>query len=191
MKRWGTRTLIVLVVLLVVGAVVGQAATNSNGRYKLGQTVLFKVQDSQVGWWGWGSCGCCSSCQSCTSTQVTGWHITNSSGQTVYSVVFDAAVAASTWQGSWGQVNKDGVAVAAGTYTLYVSTSVGTLSRTVTLYDPCCGACGWSWWWGCTSCNQQASITTNCYCKTTLVLEEQSSTCCGSLFSWPCSNCGQ
>lgn len=197
MKHWGTRAAIVLVVVLALTAVVGQATTtSSNGRYKLGETVLFKVEDNQVGWWGWwgcGSCGscdpCCSSCNCCGPTQVTGWYVASSSGQTVYSVAFDAAVAASTWQGTWGQVDMNGVAVAAGTYTLYVKTTVGTLSRTLTLYDPCCGSCGWSWWWGCSSCNQQASITTNCYCKTSLVLLEEPSSCCGSLFWWPCSTC--
>ncbi len=189
MKQWGTRVAIVLVVVLALTAVVAQAAsTSSNGRYKLGEAISFKVQDEHIGWW---NC-CCQSC--CPGTQITGWHVTDSSGQTVYSVVFDSPGVASTWEGSWGQVNMDGVAVAAGNYTLYVSTSVGTLSRTVTLYDPCCGGCGcgcgWTWWWwGCSSCNQQASITTNCNCKTSLVLLSESSTCCGSLFWWPCSSC--
>jgi hypothetical protein len=187
-KRWWMRGSIVLLALLMMAAVVGEATTSYStwsGRYRVGETVLFKVEDESSGWW-W---GCCCQC-TCSETQVLGWHIANSSGQTIYTVVHDAPVAASLWQGSWTQIDSTGMAVPAGEYMLYVDTSVGTLSRSFRLYDPCsCYGC-WGGWWNCNRCNETATITTNCYCRTSLVLLKELSDCCGPTFRWPCcSNC--
>lgn len=186
MKHLWVRATVVLLALLIVAGILGQASTIYSNRYKLGETVLFKVDDSGGSWWS-----CCCQCDTCSDTQVLGWRIANSSGQTIFSVVHDAPVLASTWQGSWVQVDSTGGAVAAGSYVLYVDTSVGTLSRFINLYDPC-NYCGWSWGWSCNTCQQeQATITTHCYCKTSLVLARESSTCNSCwwpFFRWPCSS---
>jgi len=218
---------VVLVGLLVIAAVMGAASTSSSvwyGRYRVGETILFKVEDEPRGWWG-----CCCEC-TCSETQILGWHIASSSGQTIYTVVHDAPVAASIWQGSWSQINSSaaaaqasaqaaasatataqassaagtstsstyasGAAVPPGYYILYVDTSVGTLSRCLYLYDPCCGCC-WGWsscgWsscgWSRCGCGSQSTIT-SCCCRTSLVWVEEETPCCHLFFRWPCcSSC--
>ena len=181
---------LVSLALLVAGATV-TAGSIGYERYRLGETVMFKVEDQRQCFW---SCCCC--CQpTCTGTQVTGWRIADASGNIVYSVAHDVPVVASTWQGSWSQVDSTGVAVAAGCYTLYVDTSAGTLSRCLYLYDPCSGCCGsccgWSWcgwgWcgWSRCGCGTQSTITSCCY-RTSLVLVRPTTGCCTSLYQWPC-----
>lgn len=187
MRRWLTRGSIVLLVLLMMAVVVGQATTTaSSGRYRVGETIQFKVQNTTSGWW-WGNC--CCQC-TCSETQILGWHIANSSGQTVYMVVHDAPVAASIWQGNWAQIDSVGAAIPVGEYMLYVDTSVGTLSRSFKLYDPC-SCCGWccNWYWNCNWCNETSTITTNCYCRTSLVLLEEAQDCCWPFFRWSCNPC--
>ena len=188
---WGSAVVIGVVLLAMTASATASAFSTSYGRYNLGETILFKIEDQQRGSWGWGCCNSC--CQpACTATQVMGWRIAGSSGNVVYSVAHAVPVLASTWQGGWSQVNSVGTAVAAGSYTLYVDTSAGTLSRCLNLSDPCCGGC-WGWsgcgWSGCGSsrcgCGQQATIT-NCCCTTSLVFMQQATRCCFSLFRWPC-----
>ena len=100
----------------------------------MGETVQFKVEDSTTWWWG-----CCCPCE---DTLIYGWRITDLAGVSVYSVGHDAAVSAGTWVGTWNQTKLDGTAASAGQYMLVVDTSVGTLSRCFTIYDPCgCGGC--------------------------------------------------
>jgi hypothetical protein len=111
----------------------------------------------------------------------------NSSGQTIYMVVHDAPVAASIWQGNWAQMDSIGATIPAGEYMLYVDTSVGTLSRSFKVYDPCCGC--WGCWWSCNWCNENSSITTNCYCRTSLVLLKETPDCCWPFFRWSCNPC--
>ena len=176
---WRSSVVIGLVLLAVAVSATASAFSTSYGRYKLGETILFKIEDQQR--CGWGCC--CNCCQpACTQTQVLGWRIADSSGNIVYSMVYDVAVLASTWQGSWSQVDSVGAAVAAGSFTLYVDTSAGTLSRCLYLYDPCCGCC---WGWSRCGCGQKTTIT-NCCCSTSLVFVQQSTSCCFSLFRWPC-----
>ena len=213
---------VVLVGLLVIVAVMGAASTSSSvwyGRYRVGETILFKVEDEPRGWWG-----CCCQC-TCSETQILGWHIASSSGQTIYTVVHDAPVPASIWQGSWSQINSSaaaaqasaqaaasatataqassaagtstssayasGASVPPGYYTLYVDTSVGTLSRCFYLYDPCCGCC-WGWsscGWSRCGCGSQSTIT-SCCCRTSLVWVEEEQPSCHLFFRWPCcSSC--
>ena len=175
------RVAVVLVAVLVLSAIAVQAGsvyTTWTGQYKLGQTVAFKVEDSGGGWWS------CCQCNTCSQSQILGWHIANSSGQTIYTVVHDAPVPSSSWQGTWTQVDANGAAVAAGTYTLYVDTSVGTLTRFIKLYDPC-NSCTWGWGWACNTCQEKATIVTNCYCRTSLVLQKET-TPCSWPFWWPC-----
>jgi hypothetical protein len=178
MKRWASIGLVLLVALTLI-AVVSTASTSLLGtRFKLGEEIQFKVEDSTVWWWG-----CCS----CTASSVLGWRVVSGAGQTVYSVVHDAPVPASIWSGAWEQTASGGVAVAAGQYILYVDTTAGTLSRCFSLYDPCgCNSC----YSPCTSCvcNEVPSIT-DCACKTTLVFVD---TCggCFPFFWWlGCSSC--
>lgn len=182
---------VVLVGLLLIAAVMGAASTSSSvwsGRYRVGETVLFKVEDQKVFCW----CCCCQ--PACPETQVLGWHIADSSGGIVYSVVNDAPVPASIWQGSWSQINSLGASVAAGYYILCVDTSVGTLSRCLYLYDPCCGCCwgccGWSCCgWSRCGCGPQSTIT-SCCSRTSLVWIVEEAPCCHLFFRWPCcSSC--
>jgi len=185
---WGSAVVIGVVLLAITASATASAFSTSYGRYKLGEAILFRIEDQQRGSWGWGCC--CNCCQpACTATQVLGWRIADASGNVVYSVMHDLPVVASTWQGSWSQVNSVGIAVAAASYTLYVDTSAGTLSRCLYLYDPCCGGCGcWGWsgcGWSRCGCGQQATIT-NCCCTTRLVFVQQSTSCCFPLFRWPC-----
>ena len=175
-------SLLVVLVLSVVIVQAGSTYTTSTGRYKLGEPVVFKVDDTRSGWWG---C-CCCQCATCTTSQVLGWHIEDSSGQTIYTVMHDAPVLSASWQGTWTQVNASGVSVSAGNYTLYVETSVGTLSRHVTLYDPC-NYCTWGWSWYCNTCQERAAIVTACNCRSSLQLLKVTSPCCWP-FAWPCCN---
>ncbi len=183
--RWAWVS-VALVGLVVMVVVLGSATTYSNwsGKYKVGETVLFKVDSEQLWWW---NCCCCNQRPSCPVVQVSGWHVADSTGKTVYQVVFDTPVNVSDWQGSWGQVDSSNAAVPAGQYTLYVDTTVGTLSRHIYIYDPC-STC-WSWSWSCNACQEVASIT-NSGCRTTLVLlkEVKDTNCCLPLFWWPCCN---
>ncbi|HDJ30321.1 MAG TPA: hypothetical protein ENF29_04645 [Candidatus Acetothermia bacterium] len=183
--RWAWVS-IALVVMVLVATMAATATTYSNwsGKYRVGETVLFKVDTEQFWWWGC-CCCCCNQQPACPAVQISGWHVADSTGKTIYQVVFDTPVDASGWQGSWGQVDSSNAAVPAGYYTLYVDTTVGTLSRHIQIYDPC--NCCWSWSWNCNTCTEVASIT-NCGCRTSLVLLKEVATnnCCVPLFWWPC-----
>jgi len=173
------RTGSLVLVLVLALSVVGLGSSSLFGtRFEVGEEIRFKIEDSTTWWWG-----CCS----CDSSLVLGWRIVNSLEQAVYSVIHDAPVAATVWQGSWMQVDPDGVAIPAGQYKLYVDTSVGTLSRCFTIYDPC--ACNW-----CYSCNpcavcEDVTAVTNCACRTTLVFVEDCQFGCFPLFQWGCCSC--
>ncbi len=178
--RWAWAS-VVLVGLVVVMAVAASATTYSNwsGKYKVGETVLFKVDSHQL----WGGCCCCNQQTTCPAVKISGWHVNDSTGKTIYKVVFDQPVSATGWQGTWGQVDSSNKAVPAGNYILYVSTSVGTLSRYIRIYNPC-NSCWW-WYWGCNTCGEVPSIT-NCGCRTSLVLLENVDKKCCFPFWWPC-----
>jgi hypothetical protein len=176
----------IAVVLLVLAVAVSAVATTSTlygTRFKAGETIQFKIEDSTTWWWG-----CCS----CPETSVLGWHITNSAGQTVYNAVNDSPVPASSWVGTWAQVDANDNPVGVGQYILYVDTSVGTLSRYFTIYDPC--GCNYQYW--CNTCEvvELPSIT-NCACRTTLVFIDTCQSGCFPFFWWfgccssPCSSC--
>ncbi len=182
--RWiGASVLLVGLVLVVTLTATATTYSNWSGNYKLGETVLFKVNSQQLWWWG---CCCCNQQPTCPTVQISGWHVADSTGKTVYKVVFDQPVAATSWQGSWGQVDSSNKAVPAGYYMLYVDTSVGTLSHYIRIYDPC--SCCWSWYWSCNACGEVPSIT-NCGCRTSLVLlKNVEKTSCRPLFWWPCGN---
>jgi len=174
-----------LCVLLLISAfsVLGSAYT-STPRFNLGETIQFGVEDSAT-WW-WGCCCCC-----CDASTVYGWRVLNSSGITVYSVIHDEPVASTAWQGSWPQVDADGIAVSAGYYTLYVDTSVGTLSRCFYLYDPC-DCCSYYSTWCCSSCAcESVSSISSCGCSTALQFVDTCTSGC-TWFWWfgcGCSSC--
>jgi hypothetical protein len=179
-KRWAV--LAFVLVVLVASLAASASSTSLFGtRFKLGTEIQFRVQDETTWWWG-----CCS----CTPSQVLGWRVASGSGQVVYSVVHDAPVPASSWVGSWTQVNASAAAVPAGQYVLYVDTSAGTLSRCFTLYDPCgCNTC-WSTCWSC-ACQEVPSISA-CACRTSLVFVETCTSGCFPFFGWlgcGCSTC--
>ena len=151
-------------------------------RFKLGQEIQFRVNDSTTWFWG-----CCT----CEQSSVLGWRIVTITEQVIYSVIHDAPVGASAWTGVWSQMDTGGSAVPAGQYKLVVDTSVGTLSRCFTLYDPC--GCGWCNPCMTCACGDVASIT-NCACRTSLVFVDPCTTGCLSLpFLWGwgcgCSSC--
>ena len=166
MKRRWVLVGCAVVLSLALVAVAASAATSLFGtRFNVGEEIQFKVEDSTTWWWG-----CCA----CEETLILGWRVTTLDGIAVYSVVHDAPVAASVWQGSWNQTGLDGLAIAAGQYMLVVDTSAGTLSRCFSIYDPCgCRPCT-----SCSSCVcESVSSVTNCYCKTTLVFVDTCTNC--------------
>lgn len=174
MKRRRISIGCVLLSTLLLVSLIGFSWSLSGTRFRIGEAITFDVQDSTTWWWG-----CCS----CTDTLVLGWRIANSAGQTLYSVVLSAPIAASAWQGTWNQTDATGLAVAAGQYRLYVDTSAGTLSRCFSIYDPCgCGSC-YSPCTACTSCEDLSSIT-DCACKVSLVFVSNCQVGCFPLFWW-------
>ncbi len=178
--RWVS---IATVVLLVLALASFAALPASSTRFRVGTEIQFKIEDSST--WFWGCCGCCE----CADTLVLGWRIVDSVEQVVYSVVHDAPVASSVWLGTWTQVDSGGVAVSEGYYKLYVDTSVGTLSRCFTVYDPC------SCCWGCNICSACActdvACITSCACRTSLVFVDTCSTGCyfPLFWGWGCCGC--
>jgi hypothetical protein len=179
--RWNAVGCVLMVVLLLSSVAALSAGTTLSGtRFRLGQTIQFGIQDSTTWFWG-----CCS----CEATLVLGWRVVNSAEQVVYSVVHDAPVAASAWQGSWAQVDVSATSVPGGQYKLYVDTSVGTLSRCFTIYDPCAR----SWCSSCSRCVcEGVSSITSCACRTTLVFVDSCQTGCFSFpffWGWGCSSC--
>lgn len=157
-NRWALIACALVLTLAVAGVVATPATTLFGTRFQVGEAIVFEVEDSTTWWWG---CCCC-----CEATQILGWRIVDSAGLTIYSVIHDAPVSAAIWQGTWHQTNIDGVAVPDGRYMLYVDTSLGTLSRCFTIYNPCdcCSPC--TPCMGC-SCEQLTSIT-DCSCKASL-----------------------
>lgn len=184
-RRWtsvGSLVLVMVIFLSLVGA--GAASSTFGTRFRGGDPITFMVEDTSTWWWG-----CCAVSESL----VLGWRIVDSAGQPVYSVVHDAAVSASSWEGTWLQMNASGVSATVGAYTLYVDTSVGTLSRCFTIYDPC-ARCGWTSACSTCACSQATSIT-GCASRTTLVFINTSTSRCVSPFGWfgsrcsPCNPC--
>jgi len=184
-RRWtsvGSLVLVMVIFLSLVGA--GATSSTFGTRFRGGDPITFMVEDTSTWWWG-----CCAVSESL----VLGWRIVDSAGQPVYSVVHDAAVSASSWEGTWLQMNASGVSATVGAYTLYVDTSVGTLSRCFTIYDPC-ARCGWTSACSTCACNQATSIT-GCASRTTLVFVNTSTSRCVSPFGWfgncssPCNPC--
>lgn len=178
--RWVS---IATVALLVLALSSFAALPASSTRFQVSTEIQFKIEDSST--WFWGCCGCCE----CADTLVLGWRVVNNVEQVVYSVVHDAPVASSVWLGTWSQVDTGDTAVPEGYYKLYVDTSVGTLSRCFTVYDPC------SCCWGCNICSTCActdvACITSCACRTSLVFVDTCSTrCCFPFFwGWGCCGC--
>jgi len=178
-RRWIAVGVGLLAGMLLVSSV-GFAAVST--RFRAGEEIQFKIEDSTTWFW---NCGCCS----CDDTLVLGWRVVSLSEQVVYSVVHDAPVAASVWRGSWGQVDSLGSNVAAGQYKLYVDTSVGTMSRCFSVYDPC--GCSW-----CNPCNtcicEDTSTISSCSCRTALVFVDSCRTGCFPFplfWGWGCCGC--
>jgi hypothetical protein len=177
-RRWiaiGSALLCVVVLVSLVGG----AWTLSGTRFRAGQQITFEIQDTTTWFWG-----CCCNC--CEETLVLGWRIVDASELTLHSVALQQPAYASMWQGTWNQIDANGVAVSAGQYKLYVDTSAGTLSRCFTVYDPCsctswCSACN------CTVCEDVDCIT-DCACKVSLVFVDNCSPCIFPFFWWGC--CG-
>ncbi len=177
------RTILVCFLVVALASLAVSAASSSTfgTKFRTGTEIQFRVDDSTTWWWG-----CCS----CSDSQVLGWRVTTSTGLVVYNVVHDAPVPASTWVGTWTQVDINAAAVAAGMYVLYVDTSAGTLSRCFTIYDACgCSSCS-SPCWSC-QCQEVPTITT-CACRTSLVFVDTCTTGCCSFFGWfgcGCTSC--
>ncbi len=178
-SKWARIGWVVLFLSMTVGSAV-MASSIFGASYNLGEEIQFKVEDSATWWWG-----CCCPCP---DSLVLGWRIVNNCEQVVYSVIHDAPVSSAIWQGSWLQLDMNGIAVVAGQYKLYVDTSVGTLSRYFTLRDPC--ACYWCIS-SCTCCAyQEVPSITNCSCRTALVfVEDCCNTGCFPFFWWGCNCC--
>jgi len=174
--KWAWVGVSLLSVLIVLSFV---AVSASSTRFKVGEDVVFRVDDSTTWYWG-----CCS----CDETLILGWRVVTSTEQVIYSVVHDAPVPASVWLGTWSQVDAGGVAVPAGQFKLYVDTSVGTMSRCLAIVDPCAR----SWCSPCMSCVcEGVSTITTCACRASLVFVDSCQTGCFSFplfWGWGC--CG-
>jgi len=176
-SKWARISWLVLFLTMVVGGA-AMASSLFGTSYDVGEEIQFQVQDSMTWWWG-----CCA----CEDSLVLGWRIVNLSGQVVYSVIHDAPVSSAIWQGSWLQLDMNGLAVSAGQYKLLVDTSAGTLSRCFTIQDPC--GCNW-YPSACTSCAcEDVATITNCSCSTTLVFVEDCNTGNFPFFLWGCNSC--
>ena len=194
MKSWlGVRSAI-LVGLVLFAVVLSVAAGASTVRYRVGQTLLFKIAEQPI------NCCCC---QPGSETQVLGWRITDAYGKVIHSVTYSTPIPSSTWQGKWPEIGIDAVGeaeaqveaaspgsvyqawqkamstyeeywrgvetpISPGCYILYVDTSVGTLSRCLRLYAPA------NFYQPCGYCPcDQPIIRTSCYCQATLVINIQ------------------
>lgn len=181
MRRKQKRGYVLLGLLLGV-MIFGSVVTSANsqcGWYRLGEPIVFMIEDERVSGW-------CCCCTTCPDTQILGWRVVNASGETIDSLEFDPVGYASDWDGTWSQTDYSGEPISAGTYTLYVKTSVGTLSRSLRLYDPCSG-CWYDRCWG-RSCCTRAQVVTIAHgcCRASLVLVQQKTTRCRFRL---CSSC--
>jgi hypothetical protein len=171
---------VVLVSVVLLSSFLALPASST--RFKLGEDIQFRVDDSTTWFWG-----CCT----CTETFVLGWRIVTTAEQVVYSVIHDAPVSATAWLGKWTQVDTAAAAVPAGQYKLYVDTSIGTLSRCFSLYDPC----GCNWCSPCTACVcEDVSTIASCACRASLVFVSTCQTGCFSFplfwgWGWGCGGC--
>lgn len=171
-SKWIRIGWVVLFLSMIVGSTV-MASSLFGTRFNLGEDIQFEIEDS-TSWWF----GCCP----CPDSLVLGWRIANASHQVIYSVIHDAPVSAAVWRGEWQQHDMNGIAVAAGQYKLYVDTSVGTLSRCFTLWDPC--ACNW-FVSRCTPfCCEHLPVITTCACSTSLVFVADCQPGCFPFFWW-------
>ena len=214
MKSWlgvGGVVLVGLVLFAVVFTAAAGSYSTSTVNYRLGQTLLFRIQEQPS--------NCCWCCQPCPTTQVLGWRITDACGKVIYSVTYNAPISASTWQEKWPEVDIAAVdkaeaqvesaspglvyqawqnamstyekywkgvetPVSPGCYILYVDTSAGTLSRCLRLYDPMnpCQPCGYC------PC-EQPTIRPGCYCRTTLLVSVEQPARYRPLSWQPCCSC--
>ncbi len=193
-SNWVRIGLLVVVVSLFMAAT-GAASTLLGPTYDLGQEILFEVEDASTWWWGW----CCYTCE---ASWVHGWRVVNACGETVYTVTHEGPVASNIWQGTWSQLDMNGVSVPAGKYRLMVDTSAGTLSRCFTLRDPCASPCWWTTgcWCGtsCTygcgtacywcGCEEVRSIQ-QCGCRTSLVFVDPCRETWTPFYWWGCGSC--
>jgi hypothetical protein len=83
-------------------------------------------------------CFCCC----CETPQVLGWRVEAwADGTLIYSAALDAPVAPAEFSATWDQTDATGVQVAAGYYTIVVSTTAGeyeTYARIVERPEGCC-----------------------------------------------------
>jgi len=169
-RRWVWLGVVLVVVAVVPQLALGASSGLLGDRFSVGELVQFRVVDDSTWWWG---CCCCQ--PACGPSDVYGWRVADLCGVAVYGMTYEVPMPATVFLGSWPQVNYDGMQVAAGTYILYVDTSVGTLSRCFRIVDPCClNLC----WW-CVSCHA-TSCFTNCGCTTSLEWVVPEPECC-----WP------
>ena len=178
---WRRACLVAL--MFLAGFVVMAIPTSSTSRmqYNLGETVRFEIAERDICWWF------CGSCKPVCSVEVLAWHITDACGVWIYSVAHDVPVPASSWLGSWSQVDSSGLQVSAGYYQIAVETSLGTISRCIRITE-CCR--GWCWNPGrclssCT-CNETPTLT-ECCCKASLEFVVEEAACCFPFF-WRCAS---
>ncbi len=176
------------VLVLLVASLAATASTSSlfGTRFKVGTEIQFRVEDQSTWWWN-----CCCPC---TPSDILGWRIATATGQIVFNMLYEVAAPASSWLGSWNQRDVNGVAAPVGQYVLYVDTTVGTMSRCFSIYDPCgCTTC-WSPCWSC-ACQEVPTLTT-CACRTSLVFVDPCTNGCFSIFGFfgccqpSCTGCG-
>jgi len=89
-------------------------------------------------------CFCCCCC-CCETPKVLGWHVeTWPDGNPVYSASLDTPIAPSAFSATWDQTDASGTQVAAGYYTVVVSTTKGDYKAYLKLVEkPQCCCCFW------------------------------------------------
>ena len=186
MKRrslWRRACLVAL--MLLAGSVVMAipASSTSMVQYELGETVRFEVEEYDICWWF------CGSCKPVCSVEVLAWHIADACGVWIYSVAHDVPVPASSWLGSWSQVDSSGLQVSAGYYQIAVETSLGTISRCITVTERCPGWC-WNPFQCRSSCTcNETSTLSECCCKVSLEFVVEEAACCFPFFRRCDSGC--
>jgi len=183
MKRrslWRGTCRVALIFLFGSVATAIPTLSTTMAQYDPGETVRFEVSEHDICWWF------CGDCKPVCFVEVLAWRITDACGVWIYSVSHEVPVPASSWQGSWSQVDSAGLQVSAGHYQIAVETSLGTISRCIRITERCRGWC----WNPCRclrscTCNETPALA-ECCCKVSLEFVVEKA-CCFPFF-WRCDS---
>lgn len=129
-KRFVYGAVAVALILIAVATAFSSYARTSCAEYKLGETVVFRVDPQKT------FCFCCCCGSACAEVGVLGWRVVDCSGRTIYAVVHDVAVPVSAWEARWKQIDSSaafgyaGAEAAQSVVTLGYSQSAAAASTT-------------------------------------------------------------